>query len=38
MEQKEIQGIFGFKGDYRFLSNFYETPITYEGITYPSVA
>lgn len=35
MEQKEI--IFGFNGEYRFLSNFYETPITYEGITYPSV-
>ena len=35
MEQKEI--IFGFNGEYRFLSNFYQTPITYEGITYPSV-
>lgn len=37
MDKKEINGIFGFKGEYRFLSNFYETPITYEGITYPSV-
>ena len=37
MEVKKIDGIFGFKGEYRFLSNFYETPITYEGMTYPSV-
>lgn len=37
MEQKELQGIFGFNGEYRFLSNFYETPITYDGVTYPSV-
>lgn len=25
-----------FQGKYRFLSNFYKYPITYEGITYPS--
>ena len=25
-----------FRKDYFFLSNFYETPITYNGITYPS--
>lgn len=24
----------GFRGKYSFLSNFYETPVTYEGITY----
>lgn len=29
--------ISGFNGQWRFLSNFYETPITYEGVTYPSV-
>lgn len=23
-----------FRGNYSFLSNFYETPVTYEGITY----
>lgn len=33
MEEK----ISGFNGQWRFLSNFYETPITYEGLTYPSV-
>lgn len=33
MEEK----ISGFNGQWRFLSNFYETQITYEGITYPSV-
>ena len=33
MEEK----ISGFNGQWRFLSNFYETPITYEGVTYPSV-
>lgn len=37
MKVKEIEGIYGFNGEYRFLSNFYETPIVYEGITYPSV-
>ena len=26
-----------FEGKYRFLSNFYLSPITYEGIEYPSV-
>lgn len=25
-----------FKGDYRFLSNFYETPVEFEGIWYPT--
>ena len=25
-----------FDGKYAFLSNFYESPITYEGITYPT--
>lgn len=25
-----------FKGEYRFLSNFYRTPVTYGGLTYPS--
>lgn len=24
-----------FRGEYDFLSNFYEAPVTYEGITYP---
>lgn len=26
----------GFGGDYHFLSNFYEAPVAYEGITYPT--
>ena len=26
-----------FKEKYRFLSNFYPCPITYEGFTYPNV-
>ena len=25
-----------FRGDYFFLSNFYECPVTYQGITYPN--
>ena len=25
-----------FRGDYYFLSNFYKTPVEYEGVTYPS--
>lgn len=25
-----------FKGEYSFLSNFYQVPVTYEGITYDS--
>lgn len=25
-----------FTGEYRFLSNFYEHPVTYDGITYPT--
>lgn len=37
MEQKQLNAITGFSGEYRFLSNFYETSITYEGISYPSV-
>ncbi len=31
---KKIQGFFG---NYRFLSNFYSSPIFYEGIEYPTV-
>jgi len=27
----------GFNGDYRFLSNFWPSPIEFEGITYPTV-
>ncbi len=26
-----------FRGEYRFLSNFYPAPVVYEGINYPSV-
>ena len=26
-----------FQGEYRFLSNFYKTPVKYEGVDYPSV-
>ena len=26
-----------FRGKYYFLSNFYEAPITYEGITYQNI-
>lgn len=29
-------GIFGFFGDYRFLSNFHEVLLTVDGLTYPS--
>ena len=25
-----------FKEEYRFLSNFYQTPVTYKGLTYPN--
>ena len=25
-----------FKGDYAFLNNYYEHPVTYEGITFPT--
>ena len=32
IRQRDV--ICGFFGEYRFLSNFYEAPITYEGITY----
>lgn len=28
--------ITSFSGEYRFLSNFWMSPVTYEGITYPS--
>ena len=31
------KGIYGFFGEYRFLSNFYACDILYEGIKYPSV-
>lgn len=33
VSDKEIKGFFR---DYRFLSNFHETPICYGGLTYPS--
>lgn len=29
--------ITSFRGDYHFLSNFFKVPITYQGLTYPSV-
>jgi len=29
--------ITSFNGKYEFLSNFYYSPVTYEGITYPTV-
>ena len=32
-----MDAIRGFFGEYRFLSNFYPSEITYEGITYPTV-
>lgn len=32
-----IEGIYGFKGDYSFLSNFYPCEIEYENDVYPSV-
>jgi ribA/ribD-fused uncharacterized protein len=31
------QGIYGFFGEYRWLSNFHLSPVLYEGILYPSV-
>lgn len=34
MENKEP--ILGFKDEYRFLSNFWAAPVTYEGIIYPT--
>jgi ribA/ribD-fused uncharacterized protein len=30
------RGIFCFKGDWAFLSNFFKHPVEFEGITYPS--
>lgn len=32
-----MTAIKGFFGDYRFLSNFYESPVTIDKITYPTV-
>lgn len=29
--------ISGFKGEWRFLSNFYDTPVLFDGLIYPSV-
>lgn len=34
MEQKEDERIDEFRGRYRFLSNFYESPVTYKRLTY----
>ena len=31
-----MQQITEFRGEYAFLSNFYEVPVKYEGMTYPS--
>jgi predicted NAD-dependent protein-ADP-ribosyltransferase YbiA (DUF1768 family) len=28
--------IYGFFGEYRYLSNFYNTPVHFEGVCYPS--
>lgn len=35
MEQSNLQ-ISEFKGEYRFLSNFYQHPFEFEGLTYPN--
>ena len=35
MEQNNLQ-ISEFKGEYRFLSNFYQHPFEFEGLTYPN--
>lgn len=32
-----MEKIYEFRGDYRFLSNFYPCEVEYEGIVYPSV-
>jgi len=32
-----IDGIFGFNGDYRFLSNFYPSIVEYDGLHFPTV-
>ena len=32
-----IEGIYGFDGDYRFLSNFYPSIVEYDGLQYPTV-
>lgn len=32
-----IEGIFGFTGQYRFLSNFYPSIVSYDGVEYPTV-
>jgi ribA/ribD-fused uncharacterized protein len=37
IEQEMKKQITSFSGDYEFLSNFYESKITYEGITYPTL-
>lgn len=29
-------GVYGFQDEYRFLSNFYDCPVYYEGLLYPS--
>ena len=34
VDDKQIKGFFG---DYRFLSNFWKTPVFFEGVLYPSV-
>lgn len=31
-----MESITSFKEEYRFLSNFYQTPVTYKGLTYPN--
>ena len=31
-----MDAIRSFRGDYRFLSNFYQCPFEYEGLTYPN--
>lgn len=32
-----IDGVFGFDGEYRFLSNFYPSIVSYDGWNYPTV-
>lgn len=32
-----IEGIFGFTGKYRFLSNFYPSQVSLDGVSYPTV-
>lgn len=37
MKENNVKIIDSFHGEYAFLSNYYDSPIFYDGILYPSV-